>query len=120
MYVSNINIFLKSNFYVIYVIQLFFLPQGENHGVKNAEQAGILDLYVTKHWAVKHAADVVNTVLRVDQVSYSFMHCDIFMQYIYSSQIFKDCVSLQNLNFLWETNIEQYSTKFILIKDFTA
>lgn len=48
-----------------------FFPKGENHGVKNAEQAGILDLYITKHWAIKHAADVVNTVLRVDQVSYS-------------------------------------------------
>lgn len=42
--------------------------EGENHGVKNVEQAGILDLYITKHWAIKNAATVVNTVLRVDQI----------------------------------------------------
>lgn len=39
-----------------------------DHPVKNVEQAGILDLYITKHWAIKNAVTVVNTVLRVDQI----------------------------------------------------
>ncbi|KFM72679.1 T-complex protein 1 subunit theta, partial [Stegodyphus mimosarum] len=41
--------------------------EGE-HGVKNVEQAGILDLYITKHWGIKNAANVVSTILRVDQI----------------------------------------------------
>ncbi|GIY23460.1 t-complex protein 1 subunit theta [Caerostris darwini] len=36
--------------------------------VKNVEKAGILDLYVTKHWGIKNALDAVNTILRVDQI----------------------------------------------------
>ncbi|GFQ93093.1 t-complex protein 1 subunit theta [Trichonephila clavata] len=38
------------------------------HSMKNAEQAGILDLYITKHWAIKNATGAVNTILRVDQI----------------------------------------------------
>ncbi|XP_054707512.1 T-complex protein 1 subunit theta-like [Uloborus diversus] len=41
--------------------------EGEQ-AVKNVEQAGILDLYITKHWAIKNAANVVATILRVDQI----------------------------------------------------
>lgn len=37
-------------------------------GVKNAEHAGILDPYKTKHWAILHATNAVNTVLKVDQI----------------------------------------------------
>ncbi|PRD33904.1 UNVERIFIED_CONTAM: T-complex protein 1 subunit theta [Trichonephila clavipes] len=43
------------------------------HSMKNAEQAGILDLYITKHWAIKNATGAVNTVLRVDQVKVKLM-----------------------------------------------
>ncbi|GBO09174.1 T-complex protein 1 subunit theta [Araneus ventricosus] len=39
-----------------------------DHSIKNVEQAGILDLYITKHWAIKHATGAVNTILRVDQI----------------------------------------------------
>ncbi|KAG8190220.1 hypothetical protein JTE90_011941 [Oedothorax gibbosus] len=41
--------------------------EGE-HSVKNVEQVGILDLYITKHWAIKNAANVAATILRVDQI----------------------------------------------------
>jgi len=36
--------------------------------VKNMVEADILDPYVTKHWAIKFATDVVLTILRVDQI----------------------------------------------------
>lgn len=38
------------------------------NGVRNAEDAGILDLYITKHWGIKNAVNAVNTILRVDQI----------------------------------------------------
>lgn len=45
----------------------------------DAVEAGILDLYLTKFWAIKFAAQAACTVLRVDQVGsqstilYSFL-----------------------------------------------
>ena len=36
--------------------------------MKDAVKAGILDLYLVKHWAIKFATDAAVTVLRVDQV----------------------------------------------------
>ena len=36
--------------------------------MKDAVKAGILDLYLVKHWAIKFATDAAVTMLRVDQV----------------------------------------------------
>ena len=36
--------------------------------MKDAVKAGILDLYLVKHWAIKFATDAAVAVLRVDQV----------------------------------------------------
>ncbi|XP_042895287.1 T-complex protein 1 subunit theta [Parasteatoda tepidariorum] len=41
--------------------------EGEQH-VVNVEEAGILDLYITKHWAIKNAANVATTILKVDLI----------------------------------------------------
>ena len=45
-----------------------FSPKGGVAAVKDAVKAGILDLYLVKHWAIKFATDAAVTVLRVDQV----------------------------------------------------
>ena len=44
--------------------------EGDGAVVKDVvEEAGILDLYLAKLWGIKLATSVVNTILRVDQVS---------------------------------------------------
>jgi T-complex protein 1 subunit theta len=40
----------------------------ENGGVRDLGQDGLFDLYATKAWAIRLAADAVTTVLRVDQI----------------------------------------------------
>jgi T-complex protein 1 subunit theta len=40
----------------------------EGTGVMDAEEEGILDLLVTKSWAIKLATDVARTILSVDQI----------------------------------------------------
>jgi len=40
----------------------------DGNGIKNAQQAGIWDLFQTKFWGLKFAANAANTVLRVDQI----------------------------------------------------
>jgi len=40
----------------------------EGNGIKNAHTAGIWDLFQTKFWGLKFAANAANTVLRVDQI----------------------------------------------------
>lgn len=40
----------------------------EGTGVMDAEEEGILDLLVTKSWAIKLASDAVRTILSVDQI----------------------------------------------------
>jgi len=41
--------------------------------VKDAVESNIVDLYITKHWAIKFATAAACTVLRVDQVLMFFM-----------------------------------------------
>ena len=41
--------------------------------MKDAVKAGILDLYLVKHWAIKFATDAAVAVLRVDQVRNTFV-----------------------------------------------
>ncbi len=36
--------------------------------VRDAVEANIVDLYLTKHWALKFATAAANTILKVDQV----------------------------------------------------
>jgi len=36
--------------------------------VKDAIASGIMDLYLTKHWAIKFATHAACTVLRIDQI----------------------------------------------------
>lgn len=40
----------------------------EGGSVKDSVEAGILDLYLTKYWAIKLAANAASTVLRVDHI----------------------------------------------------
>ncbi|XP_067945649.1 T-complex protein 1 subunit theta-like [Watersipora subatra] len=42
--------------------------EAEGPGVCDAVEAGILDLYLTKYWAIKFASQAACTVLRVDQI----------------------------------------------------
>jgi T-complex protein 1 subunit theta len=42
--------------------------QEEGEEIKDAAKAGILDLYLTKFWALKYATDAACTVLKVDQI----------------------------------------------------
>lgn len=45
-----------------------FDVNGENSSVIDAAEAGILDLYLTKFWALKYATSAANTILQVDQI----------------------------------------------------
>jgi T-complex protein 1 subunit theta len=48
---------------------LFFLIQNDDHtGTLDAVDRGILDLLVTKQWAIKLATEAARTVLSVDQI----------------------------------------------------
>jgi len=40
----------------------------DNQGTMDAKEAGILDAYSSKYWAIKLAVDAVLTILRVDQI----------------------------------------------------
>ncbi|KAF1925632.1 T-complex protein 1 [Didymella exigua CBS 183.55] len=44
------------------------IENDDNTGTLDAKQAGILDLWVSKSWAVKLAAEAARTVLSVDQI----------------------------------------------------
>ncbi|TPX17363.1 uncharacterized protein E0L32_012170 [Thyridium curvatum] len=44
------------------------IENNDNTGVLDAESAGILDLLVTKQWAIKLATEAARTVLSVDQI----------------------------------------------------
>lgn len=43
-------------------------PQAEVPAVKDMLEAGVLDTYLGKYWAIKLATNAAVTVLRVDQV----------------------------------------------------
>ena len=43
--------------------------QGEGASTLDAAEAGILDAYLVKYWAIKYASNAAMTVLKVDQVS---------------------------------------------------
>jgi T-complex protein 1 subunit theta len=48
---------------------LLTLEQNENNtGTLDAQEEGILDLLVTKQWAIKLATEAARTVLSVDQI----------------------------------------------------
>ena len=53
--------------------------EGEGAAVKDVAAAGIWDLYMAKWWGLKLATGAVNTVLRVDQVSYAY--CISYLQH---------------------------------------
>jgi len=40
----------------------------EDGSIKSAEEMGVYDLFLTKHWALKYAVDAVLTILRIDQI----------------------------------------------------
>ncbi|KAK2714890.1 T-complex protein 1 subunit theta-like [Artemia franciscana] len=42
--------------------------EGEGLNFKDAVTAGFLDLFVTKHWALKYATNAACTIIRVDQI----------------------------------------------------
>jgi T-complex protein 1 subunit theta len=45
------------------------VKQNENNtGILDAQEEGILDLLVTKQWAIKLATEAARTVLSVDQI----------------------------------------------------
>ena len=53
-----------------FILSLFYgLLQGDVASVKDVVEGNILDLYITKHWALKFATAAANTVLKVDQVT---------------------------------------------------
>jgi len=45
-----------------------FNCEGEGAAVLDAAEANILDLYLTKHWAIKYATSAACQILRVDQI----------------------------------------------------
>jgi len=47
---------------------IIWLLQAEGPAVCDAVKAGLLDLYLTKFWAIKFASQAATTVLKVDQV----------------------------------------------------
>jgi T-complex protein 1 subunit theta len=44
------------------------LQNDDNTGTLDAKEDGILDLLITKHWAIKLATEAARTVLSVDQI----------------------------------------------------
>ena len=55
---------------MIFILSKFDrLLQGDAASVKDVVEGNILDLYITKHWALKFATAAANTVLKVDQVT---------------------------------------------------
>ena len=71
MFSENTTPLFNSIFRIVdLIIVLMTLLQAEGPGVCDAVQAGILDLYLTKYWAIKFAAQAATTVLRVDQVCF--------------------------------------------------
>jgi T-complex protein 1 subunit theta len=48
--------------------RLTLLQNEENTGILDAREEGILDLLVTKQWAIKLATEAARTVLSVDQI----------------------------------------------------
>ena len=53
---------------ITFLFALFW--QAEGAEVKDVVEAGIMDAYLTKYWAIKLATNAAITVLRVDQVSF--------------------------------------------------
>ena len=66
----------------------------EGTGIKNAHTAGIWDLFQTKFWGLKFAANAANTVLRVDQVGLcgaiifieKYVHCQFYVSFLQNSK----------------------------------
>jgi len=50
-----------------YFNSIFFF-QGESAALIDTIEAGILDLYLTKQWAIKYAVGAACAVLKVDQI----------------------------------------------------
>ena len=78
--------------------------------MKDAVESNIIDLYITKHWAIKFATAAACTVLRVDQVLvflcdniHTVQHC------LVSSQLEKQ-EKLGNQN--WSQTVERSYSKF--------
>ncbi|XP_075226574.1 chaperonin containing TCP1 subunit 8 [Lycorma delicatula] len=42
--------------------------EGDGAAVKDAVEAGVFDLYLTKYWALKYATNAACTILKVDQI----------------------------------------------------
>jgi hypothetical protein len=49
-------------------IQLTFRQNEDNTGTLDAKDEGILDLMISKSWAIKLATEAARTVLSVDQI----------------------------------------------------
>lgn len=54
--------------YTIFTILTFLLQNEDDTGILDATDDGILDLLVSKHWAIKLASEAARTVLSVDQI----------------------------------------------------
>lgn len=63
----------KTRHLLHYTITIFyFVRQNEGSVITDVVAQNVLDLYITKYWALKFASAAACTVLKVDQVSYSW------------------------------------------------
>lgn len=53
---------------MIILCNMDYILQGEGAALVDTVEAGILDLYLTKQWAIKYAVGAACTVLKVDQI----------------------------------------------------
>lgn len=49
-------------------LALIFEQNDDNTGILNAQEEGILDLLISKSWAIKLSTEAARTVLSVDQI----------------------------------------------------
>lgn len=58
-----------NHFLIIFITYMLrIILQGDGAALIDTVEAGILDLYLTKQWALKYAVGAACTVLKVDQI----------------------------------------------------
>jgi len=45
-----------------------FNIEDESNGICDVNERGLVDLYLTKSWAIQYATNAANTILKVDQI----------------------------------------------------